>query len=271
MSDLKNFLEVLFDESEQTCFAKLKEGTSPFSAYEPPAWAVFFSINPLTERRADLNVTARRNFLVEIDSLPLAEQLMYVSSIELPYSTCTYSGGKSYHFIVALEESVTSDEYARLVRHLLGAVSKADASTKNPSRLSRLPGALRPDTNVEQKLIQVNERIPNKQFKDWLAQYPAPKEFKLTTRNGFRKVEPLFASTQRVLVFGIGPKGTRYTNVFKAAANLCGALWSIEDASRAINEVVDYKGKDSDVQPGDVDKIIQEAYEWKLRKDRQTA
>jgi hypothetical protein len=191
------FLRALFNPGEATCYAKHPKGRSVFPIESPPKWVQFFSVNPIEPlvdheptkpyhapdkpRRADHNCTAFRNFLIEIDSIPLDEQLKYVSDLGLPFSTCTYSGGKSYHFVVALEETFNGrQEYDYYATWLHNIVQLADHSARNPSRLSRFPGVIRVDKNKEQSLICVPGRVPNEVFYDWLnandwAQ-PAPPE-----------------------------------------------------------------------------------------------
>lgn len=166
--DRSRFLQALFNPGEQTCFAL----TTYDTAIEPVARPdrIWFSINPLhpqldmegksnTGRRADKNVISFRNFLIEIDEMPLNEQLSYVYS-RLKPTTVVYSGKKSYHFIFALTESLTDgEEYAHWARRLHRMFEGvADKTTKNCSRLSRLPGVIRPDTQKEQLLIDIHEK-----------------------------------------------------------------------------------------------------------------
>jgi hypothetical protein len=93
--------------------------------------------------------------------MPLDQQIAYVRS-RIPVSSIVYSGGSSYHFIISLETPLeTYEEYMNVAKRLLLLVPEADPMCKNPSRLSRLPGRLRPDTEKTQDLIYMNGRIPN--------------------------------------------------------------------------------------------------------------
>lgn len=162
------FLHVLFDEGQQTCFSSTPYGTEIKA--EPGADDVYFSVNAMHTSRADANVVCYRNFLLELDSVPLDQQIALVTS-KLPVSAITFSGGKSYHFIISLVEPVqTEADYRRIVRGLMEAVPEADRSTKNPSRLSRLPFAIRPDTGLLQDLVYLGNRIA-------LAELPEPKPY----------------------------------------------------------------------------------------------
>lgn len=173
MSTLSQFLETLFDPGQATCFSPSPEGIKVYQA--PVAQDIFFSINALhpTEdlaptqswhdkwkpRRSDKNVVCYRNFLLELDKMALDDQIAYVRS-RIPYTTCVYSGGASYHFIVSLETPLQSSaEYQTFARRLHRALPEADPATKNPSRFSRLPFRIRPDTRKLQELISLNERI----------------------------------------------------------------------------------------------------------------
>lgn len=159
------FLRTLFDEGQQTCYAKDAYGIAIKPA--PEDGDVFFSINAMHNSRADANVLCYRNFLLELDSVPLEQQISLVTN-KVPVTAITFSGGKSYHFILSLVEPVqTETDYRRIVRGLMEAVPEADKSTKNPSRLSRLPGAIRPDTGLLQDLVYLGNRIP-------LAELPKP-------------------------------------------------------------------------------------------------
>jgi len=169
-----NFLKLLFQDGETTCFANSPNGTSV--SHSPKPEDVFVCINALfphkdyaptqpwhsenKPRRADVNVCSLRNFLVELDSGTLEEQYRLVTS-RLPISACTFSGSKSLHFIISLEQPLaTLQEYRHLATRLLKLVPEADPSCRNASRLTRLPCVIRPETGLEQKLWYVGSRIP---------------------------------------------------------------------------------------------------------------
>ena len=171
------FLSLLFDEHEASCFTESEHGYRVNMA--PASNDLFFCINALhpsrdlapikdwhredLPRRADANVVTHRNFLIELDDMPLSEQIEYVTS-RVPVSSIVYSGGKSYHFIVSLEKAVESDKYKELARRLHKLLPKADRACKNASRLSRLPGVIMPETNKMQTLTELRNRIPNIEF-----------------------------------------------------------------------------------------------------------
>lgn len=181
MSKVK-FLNLLFDEGQKTCFTKHAKGTKVMSY--PPKSAVFFCINalhpaedlapslsyhsPHVPRRADANVICFRNFLIEIDDMPLDKQIPYVKGL-LPVSSVVYSGKKSYHFIISLREPCEDyNEYMQISEALHKHLPKSDSATKNPSRLSRLPNVMRPDTGKSQNLVYLGQRISKQELLDIL-------------------------------------------------------------------------------------------------------
>lgn len=188
------FLQKLFEPGEQTCFA-----ADPFAtglATLPDPSAVYFSINAMHTSRADANVLCYRNFLLELDSVPLKEQIALVTA-KLPVTSIVFSGGKSYHFIISLREPVTTEaEYRRVWRGLHETVPEADKSTKNPSRLSRLPGVVRPDTGLLQELIYLGDRIA-------LAELPKAKPYNNITSSPAQNIVFVTQQLHQALEQGI--------------------------------------------------------------------
>lgn len=171
------FLELLFESNQASCFTESPHGYKVSMA--PSAGDLFFCINALhptqdlaptkewhsqyKPRRADSNVVCYRNFLLELDEVPLTEQIAYVTNL-VPVSSIVYSGGKSYHFVISLEEPVSAKEYRSIAKRLCKLVDKADPMCKNPSRLSRLPDVFRPDTGKKQELVEIRSRVPNSEL-----------------------------------------------------------------------------------------------------------
>lgn len=170
MSNTLRFINTLFDKDERTCFSSTPYGIEVNFDWYPED--VFFSINPLHSSRADQNCTALRSILVECDSTPLEEQIELVTS-RIPVTSIVYSGGKSYHFIISLEEPCKDRaDYDELVRRIYALIPEADRTAKNPSRFSRLPGSVRPETGKEQTLEFLGSRISRAKIESVL---PAPK------------------------------------------------------------------------------------------------
>ena len=93
---------------------------------------------------ADADVASYRFCLLESDALPIDLQLALWARLPLPVATIVTSGGKSVHAWIMLNCS-NAQEYREKVNRihtLLGRFGICP-SNKNPSRLSRLPGAQR--------------------------------------------------------------------------------------------------------------------------------
>ena len=212
------FFQLLFRENEQTAFGiKSKIGTAwAENLLFPSAGEAvssidrqFFCINPLhptvdfdhekkpwyarnVPRRADLNVTAFRNFLFEMDGpdLETQENLIRKFHEQISFSAITYSGGKSYHCILSLSTDLAFEPHKKLslakYKNIWSALADRlndiagekviDPSCKNPSRLSRTPGQMRQREGGEdaghtqilpfQKLIYLGNMFPTSRIEN---------------------------------------------------------------------------------------------------------
>lgn len=170
------FYEVLFNEGENTNFVGVKDGPSMSSSvlnWVSPGYR-YFCKNPLKsgKKRSNLWIEKYRNFLFEMDKIPLEEQIPIFEKSGMPYSTVVFSGSKSYHYIVSLteeiEDRVKYEAVWKAVEKVFSSIGAIlDPLVKNPSGLSRMPGAIR-DNGVEQTLIEVKERVPTEVFLKWI-------------------------------------------------------------------------------------------------------
>ena len=208
------FFDILFDNDEFTCFGN--RFATKVSSVPPKGYHEFFCINTLSPehdydfltkegrsydvpRRADLNVNCFRNFMYEMDSVGLEDQLRILTKCGIPWSTIVYSGGKSYHAILSLEtpleadyhsyEGVASyktiwsriaayiDEYALAngFKNNGNTTSFVDKSSKNPSRLSRFPMTRRDNGNI-QAIISLGKRISDREFVELVNNCPEVSE-----------------------------------------------------------------------------------------------
>ena len=109
----------------------------------------------------DEDVTAPRFLLLESDCLPLSLQLCALANFRLPIAAILTSGGASVHAWVRLD-SADLEDYNDSASRIFAAVSRFgfDGANKNPSRLSRLPGAARtirpPEADGRQRLLYLN-------------------------------------------------------------------------------------------------------------------
>lgn len=125
--------------------------------YDPKvgAWIRF---NPLDGKGCrNENVTDFRYALVESDCMDLERQNAIIRELELPVACLVHSGNKSLHAIVRVE-AADYGEYRKRVDYLYSICQKnglkTDNQNRNPSRLSRMPGAVR--NGHKQFLIATN-------------------------------------------------------------------------------------------------------------------
>jgi hypothetical protein len=118
------------------------------------------------------NVTSIRNFAIEFDECTVQEQGERLKLSKLPYSAIIYSGGKSLHTPIALEDPISKDEfeakYECIKRILLKFDLKLDTQCKNINRLTRAPNEINTKTEKKQTLVVVNGRIKNSELDAWL-------------------------------------------------------------------------------------------------------
>ncbi len=132
------------------------------------AWIRF---NPLDGQGVgNANVTEYRYALVESDTVPYEKQLSMIRQMKLPYAAIVTSGHKSVHAIVHIDAGTDYDLYRKRVEELYAYVRtqgfEPDTANKNPSRLSRLPGAKRGDN--QQSLISVGDDAEFKSWSEWV-------------------------------------------------------------------------------------------------------
>jgi hypothetical protein len=228
---MKSLLETLFDPGEMVCLSQsvydcevmpVEVATSLSAQFQ------YFSINPLKEWRSDKNCTAFRNFLIEFDTIALADQQALIRSKGVPFTSQVFSGGKSYHSIIALKDPVERHHYTRLARWLHAVLPLADKACQNPSRLSRMAGTVRDGTGKIQDLVELRGRVALDELTHWLAQsgVPEPIQVVYQTVDKFRGVKNLSGLTRRTREFlenGAAP-GSRHHSLFAVTCNLhrCG-------------------------------------------------
>ena len=132
-----------------------------------PGTGAWIRFNPLDGKGVkNNNVTAFRFALIESDSMELGEQNAMIRELELPVACLVYSGGKSLHAIVRID-AASYEEYRTRVDYLYTVCEKngmkVDKQNRNPSRLSRLPGATR--NGHKQFLVDTN--IGKTSWNEW--------------------------------------------------------------------------------------------------------
>lgn len=191
MKDLKALLQLMFEPEDEVCVSDCKGGyhSMPQSSVlsgevnlvhpeqNKPIRKVktenlnMLCINAVKGWRRDEFVTYCRSFLFEIDVGTLSSQLEYVKALGLPYSSATYSGGKSIHFLTVLDQPVDEKTWRLLFKWTISIGTLLDHQNSNPTRSVRIPGAIRPETGKEQKLIEIKSRVKLDDFMEWLYKY----------------------------------------------------------------------------------------------------
>lgn len=145
---------------------------------------LFESINPIKQKpedermieniteyypRKDIYCESMRNFIFEMDDTLLEEQqaLSLKNFNSKIVNRVVFSGNKSFHNRVTIDEEPESIEHYKFLWNKINEnyfLGLADTACKNPSRLTRKPGAIRNDEKtgfkpVEQKLIVSNDTI----------------------------------------------------------------------------------------------------------------
>ena len=150
--------------------SKSKDIGGVLGDYNPEAGA-WIRFNPLDGKGCkNDNVSEFRYALVESDGLEIEKQNAIIHQLELPCAALVYSGGKSLHAIVRVDAPDYA-EYRKRVDYLYSICQKnglvLDQACRNPSRLSRMPGAMR--NGVGQTLIETNFGKTNwEEWKNWV-------------------------------------------------------------------------------------------------------
>jgi hypothetical protein len=185
-----DFLNLFFNPGETFCISPNKFGyhsisemTNTMSLKSPNEQyaeqkvkeeeVLLMALNPINGFRNDDSVYKYRSFLVEVDFGNIVEQQEYIKSTKMPFSCCVYSGNKSLHYGIVLEQDLADQESWRYVAEwILNIMSKADQVTKNPSRSIRFPDNIRKDgLGKKQSLVKLNGRIKNSDLISWLGKH----------------------------------------------------------------------------------------------------
>jgi len=198
----------------------------------PSGSLTLVALNPIAEYRNDAGVTAYRNFLVEMDYGTPDTQMEYAQSIGLPYSAVVFSGNKSLHFLISLEEDLPNEGvYRKLAEWTLAIATMADPNTKNPSRSIRIPGAMR-EPGKYQSLVEFRGPTSNRDFVAWLNLYPGcrPKERELKPRSESMDETKMSRWVSRALKEGLDPLKGRNKQWFAIGCDMALSGFSEDDA-----------------------------------------
>ena len=206
-------------------------------AYDPEAgaWVRFNPLNGQGVRNSD--VADFRYALVESDSLPKDRQLALVRALELPCAAVVDSGGKSVHAIVRVDARDYA-EYRQRVDQLYEVCRRnglePDPQNKNPSRLSRMPGAARGGS--QQRLLsgpcgratwaewwewvqETSDDLPDDTNSDWDDPIELAPPLIGTEGDG------LLRHGQKLILSGPSKAGKSFALIDLAEAIACGGSW----------------------------------------------
>lgn len=117
-------------------------------------------------------VVCVRNMLVEIDELPVPQQLKLVGDSKLPYSSAVFSGNRSVHFVVCFDKPIKLITAQAIHQRICGVLDDLPDSTCRTNETTRVPGTLRwcNERWSIQKLHPDSpmQRISIETFKQWL-------------------------------------------------------------------------------------------------------
>ncbi len=298
---ISSFWTTLFDPEDKTCFGLNKYGKSLSNASAAKVEnsqyrdLQYFSINAMEgEGRADVNVTKHRTFLVEFDKIALDEQIKVVKKLDMPYSAMTFSGSKSIHFVIALEEPLQNrNVYDFSVEWLYNILAPygVDTQTSNPSRFSRVPGGTNEKIAYElgedgkprhdddgrlvvkevkysqQKLLEVHGRVPNQVMEDWLLLFPDAQPVPITydqVKVLSDKADPSLLPnwTKYLLEHGIN-NGKRNSEVYRMGFDFIQAGFNLEEAISYFSQNAKQLG---DFSVGEAAGALTSAYKTYLRR-----
>lgn len=228
------FLELLFEKNEwvNICSSSPKESRNVYPLeHANQLRGKYFCVNPITPgmSRKQLNLSDRRNFLIEFDEGTIEEQHELIRKLNIPYRTMVFSGNKSLHVIIALKKGVTKAQYRALAARLRQAIPQADPACFEPARLSRLNGYNQPIRNFGNK-------ITVKELDIWLTKlgFPAKEEHNNHLDNvpeiNTEKEIRLAFSTKRLLTGDVKPHEAHRV-VLGAAKNLQEMGYTMEETT----------------------------------------
>ena len=157
--------KLLWDDDEHVLITDSLKGIGPVrpaSAYGSQPTAQYCCLNPYhpgTSRRKE-NVARHVAFVIEFDSVPVEEQRTFWAECRLPHTVRVFSGNKSIHVFLRLQEEIPADEWKKLARALGRAFPNGCRRTLlDPARLCRLPGGERKPESVRQEVEYVGRRV----------------------------------------------------------------------------------------------------------------
>jgi RecA-family ATPase len=136
--------------------------------WQGDAVGVYVSINSNNGNgRAKEHIIKYRHCLVEFDESTIPEQWAIIKRSGLPTSCIIKSGSRSLHAWVEIR-AANAKEFAERVAFIYKHLehTKLDTANKDEGRLSRLPGAMRTSTGLQQELVECG--TPTLTYMEWM-------------------------------------------------------------------------------------------------------
>lgn len=276
---MTDFLNLLFNESDNIWHGSL-------SSFMPLNKSEFICINPLKslDNRTDANVSTCRNFLIEWDGATLEQQFTALEklkeSTDLNVTSAVYSGSKSLHIIFGLSDEMPSsvsyrDMWAAISAYCFAITGlQNDMSCKNPSRLSRMPTFIRPDTGNEQTLIYLGKLNRSEQVLKLVKEYgisSTSKVYSCSINNtmGVREFTNIVRFEKGLYsVIKSVPNWASSTNMYPQLLKL--TLWAIDATGVPYETFLEYARQElephllsNNYEPGKMELAIEHAYKHK--------
>lgn len=199
---------------------------------------IMLALNPIRGQRLDDNCYAFRNFLVELDFGALSQQKAYIDHIGLPWSACVFSGGKSLHYLISLDQDIPTEAiYRDIYQWMLNILTFADQVTKNPSRGIRIPGAYR-EHDKKQILVGLNGPVKLEELLVWLNRYPSakPKPVEKRVASGTRDITALKPWVADKLINGLDSRKGRSNQWYSIAYEFALSGFSEDDTIDVLSD-----------------------------------
>lgn len=249
-----NFLSALFKPTDKVGFKN-----NVYTPVRTPTNATeFILLNPILIKENNSfsleNIAEFRNFLIEIDDRSLrAQEGLIEKRLNVPWTTKTFSGGKSLHYIISLENSLDNLEEYRYYSDLIYAIVKVmDPRCSNANRLTRLAGSTR-QNGALQELKAVRKQIKLEELKKWCFEEHSVATAAYITEMELRKEKfknqqkgVLSKATQELIQYGrMSNDESRHDALVRAAVNMVHAGLTFKEIEDNLYKAAEFLGVDS--------------------------
>jgi hypothetical protein len=266
----QDFFKLLFNANEKVCVQNSLYATEPVPLEEvlggkvtlipkDPKYTkivnsdklIMVALNPMKGFRCDEGVDKFRSFLVELDVGTLKEQINTINHLKMPFTAQVFSGNKSIHTVITLDEDLKDrTQYGLIAQWIFAIITTADKACANPSRCVRIPEVFR-EPGKRQRLVRLKKRVSHKELFAWLHKWPhlSPKlKTKRAIPEGEGDYDKLSTWAKYQLKNGIVFKNGRNQTWFALAYDFALAGYSEDDAtaelSKYYQEERDFKEKE---------------------------